>query len=98
MRAIYREELGSDIGRLRVGEVAEAIHEDDQVLIKVAAAAVNCIDLSHLYNTNYCDAFFLKSPYLGFECSGHVVAIGPKVTTCQVGDRVRTYVRFYIYI
>ncbi|KAG8363002.1 hypothetical protein BUALT_BualtUnG0015000 [Buddleja alternifolia] len=88
MRAVYFNESGGP-GVLEVGEVHDPIPEDDEVLIKVAAVGIDTDDLLRTGSITY----KLKtdtSPYLGFECSGVVIAIGSKVFTCRIGDKSHT--------
>ncbi|MFP4312266.1 MAG: alcohol dehydrogenase catalytic domain-containing protein, partial [Nitriliruptoraceae bacterium] len=81
MRAIQVTEHGGP----EVLEVAEVPTPDlgpDEVLVDVAAAGVNFIDT---YQRS--GAYDLELPAgLGLEGAGTVVAVGPQVSTRQVGD------------
>ncbi|MFP4234089.1 MAG: quinone oxidoreductase family protein [Nitriliruptoraceae bacterium] len=83
MRAIQVTEHGGP----EVLEIAEVPTPDvgpDEVLVEVAAAGVNFIDT---YQRS--GAYDLELPGgLGLEGAGTVVAVGPQVTTRQVGDVV----------
>lgn len=57
-----------------------------EVLIEVAASAVNRADL--LQRAGHYPPPIGAPPYPGLECSGRIVGIGPDVTTWQVGDEV----------
>src|SRR5918996_695794 len=57
-----------------------------EVLVTVAAAAVNRADL--LQRQGHYDPPPGTSPYLGLECSGRVTALGAGVTGWSVGDEV----------
>jgi NADPH:quinone reductase-like Zn-dependent oxidoreductase len=54
---------------------------DHDIEIKVACTGMNFKDVVIAMGQ-------LPSPYLGVECSGTVVRVGPKVTSHKVGDRV----------
>lgn len=67
-------------------QVAEPTAGRGEVLLDVAASAVNRADLLQRHG-NY-DPPPGTSPYLGLECSGTIAAVGPDVDTWQVGDQV----------
>ncbi|KAG8377253.1 hypothetical protein BUALT_Bualt08G0009000 [Buddleja alternifolia] len=91
MWAVYFNESGGP-GVLKEGEVHDPIPEDDEVLIKVAAVGIDTDDLLRLSFITY-KLTTDTSPYLGFECSGEVIAIGSKVFTCKIGDKVCAYLQ-----
>ncbi|XP_028767636.1 quinone oxidoreductase PIG3-like [Neltuma alba] len=71
---------------LQVRDVAEPLIKDHEVLIKVAASALNRADTFHrkgLYELPSGDA-----PFLGMECSGTIEALGKNVTRWKIGDKV----------
>ncbi|KAK7327954.1 hypothetical protein VNO77_22047 [Canavalia gladiata] len=71
---------------LQIKVVDEPVIKDDEVLIKVAAAALNRADTFHrkgLYELPSGD-----TPYLGMECSGTILALGKHVTRWKVNDQV----------
>lgn len=75
---------GEDV--LRWEQVPDPEPAADEVLIRVAASAVNRADLLQrrgLYNPPPG-----ASPYPGLECSGEIVATGSEVTGWRAGDQV----------
>ncbi|GAA2052375.1 MULTISPECIES: NAD(P)H-quinone oxidoreductase [Streptomyces] len=86
MRAITITEPGGP-EVLAWSEVAEpAAPGEGEVLIEVAASAVNRADL--LQRQGFYDPPPGASPYPGLECSGTVAAVGPGVRGWSVGERV----------
>jgi NADPH:quinone reductase-like Zn-dependent oxidoreductase len=78
---------------LRLEDVAKPTPGDDELLVEVHAAAVNPLDWHYMRGTPYLvrlDAGFgaPKSPELGVDFSGTVVAVGRNVTKFKVGDEV----------
>ena len=73
---------------LVVSEAPYPTPNEDEIIVQNRAVAINPIDVSiQLQGT----ALFswLPFPYiLGFDCTGDVVALGSKVDTFKVGDRV----------
>ncbi|WP_025157308.1 NAD(P)H-quinone oxidoreductase [Leifsonia aquatica] len=71
---------------LRLGEVADPVPTDGEVLIRVAAAGLNGADLSQRRG------FYPPPPgapaWPGLEVSGTVAAVGRDVDRWRVGDRV----------
>jgi putative PIG3 family NAD(P)H quinone oxidoreductase len=67
-------------------EVPDPEPTDGEVLVEVAATAVNRADL--LQRQGRYDPPPGAPPYLGLECSGRVVGFGPGVEGWQVGDEV----------
>ncbi|WP_130800068.1 NAD(P)H-quinone oxidoreductase [Streptomyces otsuchiensis] len=85
MRAItIREPGGPDV--LEWSEVPDPEPGPGEVLVEVAAAAVNRADLLQRQG-NY-DPPPGASPHPGLECSGTVAAVGPAVIGWAVGDQV----------
>ena len=77
---------------LEVHDVEDPVIKDDEVLIRVAAAALNRADTFHrkgLYELPSGD-----TPYLGMECSGTVLAVGKNVTRWKIGDQVLLHFKF----
>ena len=85
MRAVVVDEPGSP-SVMRVAEVADAAPGPGEVLVKVAATAVNRADCMQRQG-NYPPPPG-ASPYLGLECSGTVAALGASVAGWNVGDEV----------
>ncbi|MFE1769805.1 NAD(P)H-quinone oxidoreductase [Streptomyces sp. NPDC059008] len=85
MRAITIPEPGGPEA-LVWAEVPDPLPAEGEVLIEVAASAVNRADL--LQRQGFYDPPPGSSPYPGLECSGRIVAIGPGVHGWAVGDEV----------
>ncbi len=66
-------------------QVPDAAPQPGEVLVRVAASAVNRADL--LQRQGFYDPPPGSSPYPGLECSGTVEALGPGVSGWAVGDR-----------
>ncbi|MCT2589061.1 NAD(P)H-quinone oxidoreductase [Streptomyces sp. N2-109] len=67
-------------------EVPDPVPSDGEVLVEVAASAVNRADL--LQRQGFYDPPPGASPYPGLECAGRIVALGPGVSNWAVGDEV----------
>ena len=67
-------------------EVPDASPGAGEVLVEVAASAVNRADL--LQRQDHYDPPPGAPPYPGLECSGRIVALGPDVEGWAVGDEV----------
>ncbi|HCA84634.1 MAG TPA: NADPH:quinone oxidoreductase [Streptomyces sp.] len=67
-------------------EVPDPELAEGEVLVEVAASAVNRADL--LQRQGYYDPPRGASPYPGLECSGRIGAVGPGVSGWAVGDEV----------
>lgn len=79
---------------LKLQEVADPELKEDEVLIKVAATALNRADT--LQRKGAYPPPPGSSPYLGLECSGTIEAVGEHVSRWQVGDRViRNFLNFF---
>src|SRR5262245_42545786 len=85
MRAVVITEPGGpDV--LQVREVPDPEPGPGEVLIDVAATAINRADL--LQRQGHYAPPPGTSPYLGMECSGTIAQLGQGVTGWQVGDEV----------
>jgi putative PIG3 family NAD(P)H quinone oxidoreductase len=85
MKAIvFNEPGGPEV--LSWSEVPDPVPGDGQVLVEVAAAAVNRADL--LQREGHYTPPPGASEILGLECSGRVAALGPGVSGWAVGDEV----------
>ncbi|MCW2606768.1 MAG: NADPH:quinone oxidoreductase [Frankiales bacterium] len=71
---------------LVLADVEDAVAGPGQVLVDVAATAVNRADL--LQRRGFYDPPPGASPYPGLECSGRISALGEGVTGWAVGDEV----------
>ncbi|MFE6282762.1 NAD(P)H-quinone oxidoreductase [Streptomyces sp. NPDC057877] len=67
-------------------EVPDPVPGEGEVLLEVAASAVNRADL--LQRQGFYDPPPGASPYPGLECSGRIAAVGPGVGGWVVGDEV----------
>jgi NADPH:quinone reductase-like Zn-dependent oxidoreductase len=92
MRAVVHDRYGPP-EVLRLEEVERPVPKDEEVLIKVHAAAVNRTDTG-LRSAEYFISRFLtgllrpKRQIPGTELAGEVEAVGPAVTEFKVGDQV----------
>lgn len=92
MLAVTYEAYG-DARVLNIERVARPVPNEDQVLIKVRVASVNPLDWHYMRGTPYImriQSGFLapKTPRLGSDVAGDVVAVGANVTAFKVGDAV----------
>ncbi|MFD7918003.1 NAD(P)H-quinone oxidoreductase [Streptomyces sp. NPDC059740] len=85
MRAITIPEPGGPEA-LVWAEVPDPEPAEGEVLIDVAASAVNRADL--LQRQGFYDPPAGAPPYPGLECAGRIAAVGPGVTGWAVGDEV----------
>jgi putative PIG3 family NAD(P)H quinone oxidoreductase len=85
MRAVVASHPGGP-EVLSIGEVADPVPGSGEVLLEVAATAVNRADLLQRAG-NYPPPPGASS-ILGLECSGTIVALGDGVTGWQIGDQV----------
>lgn len=85
MRAAYLETTGApDV--LRIGELPTPMPKSGEILIKVAAAALNPIDT---YIRSGMINMALPKPFItGTDVAGTITAVGPGVQRFKVGDRV----------
>jgi NADPH:quinone reductase-like Zn-dependent oxidoreductase len=94
MRAVVSTEFGTpDV--LRVEQIDRpTITEDNQVLVKVRAAAINPLDWHEIRGTPYFGRLMgmgfrsPKNPKRGVDFAGEVVAVGKGVTKFKPGDAV----------
>ncbi|WP_261718949.1 NAD(P)H-quinone oxidoreductase [Streptomyces sp. FZ201] len=85
MHAITIDEPGGPEA-LVWAEVPDPVPGEGEVLIEVAASAVNRADL--LQRQGFYDPPPGASPYPGLECSGRIGVLGPGVSGWAVGDEV----------
>jgi NADPH:quinone reductase-like Zn-dependent oxidoreductase len=92
MKAIVYRCYGSpDV--LRLEEVARPIVDDDQVLVKVHAAALNPLDWHYMRGTTYFMRLSVglgkpQDTSMGVDFAGTVEAVGKSVTRFKPGDEV----------
>jgi NADPH:quinone reductase-like Zn-dependent oxidoreductase len=85
MRAItIAEPGGPDV--LTLTDVPDPVAAEGEVLVEVAASAVNRADL--LQRQGFYDPPPGASPYPGLECSGRITTLGPGVGGWAIGDEV----------
>ncbi|MFJ9121532.1 NADP-dependent oxidoreductase [Streptomyces sp. NPDC102394] len=88
MRAVVLDAYGGP-EHLAVADVAEpAAPQADAVLIRVAAAAVNPVDLQTRAGLHAGHSLLQPPMILGWDVAGSVVAVGDDVTAVGVGDHV----------
>ncbi|WP_405584306.1 NAD(P)H-quinone oxidoreductase [Streptomyces sp. NBC_01190] len=85
MRAITIPEPGGPEAPV-LAEVADPVAGPGEVLVEVAATAVNRADVMQRQGRYEPPAG--ASPYPGLECSGRITALGPGVAGWSVGDEV----------
>lgn len=92
MKAILFPQYGSpDV--LQLQQVPQPSPKEDEVLVKVVAAAANPLDWHRLradpFIVRLGDGFLRpKNPKLGADIAGQVAAVGSRVTEFQIGDEV----------
>lgn len=75
-------------GDLRIEDVPVGAPGNGQVLVRIAAGGICGSDL-HYFNHGGFGTVQLREPMvLGHEVSGHIEALGPQVTSRQIGQRV----------
>jgi NADPH2:quinone reductase len=85
MKAAYIQQTGPPEA-IQYGELPQPVPSGTQVLVKVAATAVNPIDTYIRNGANYWE---LPRPYIiGSDLAGSVVATGPEAKRFKAGDRV----------
>ncbi len=92
MKAILYEKYGPP-EVIRLGEIEKPIPKDNEVLIKVKATTVNRTDCAILRAKPFFVRFFTgifkpNNLILGTEFAGKIEAVGYKVTSFKVGDKV----------
>ncbi|MFJ3643859.1 NAD(P)H-quinone oxidoreductase [Streptomyces sp. NPDC090108] len=85
MHAITISEPGGP-EKLTWAEVPDPVVGEGEVLVEVAATAVNRADI--MQRQGHYDPPKGASPYPGLECSGTIAALGPGVSGWSVGDEV----------
>jgi NADPH:quinone reductase-like Zn-dependent oxidoreductase len=93
MKAAVRHEYGPpDV--VRIEQIDKPLPEDNQVLIKVRAAAVNPLDWHYMEGTPYIlrlmGVGFMrpKDPRMGVDVAGVIESVGKNVTKFKPGDAV----------
>src|SRR5262245_45152799 len=89
MKAIQIEQFGGP-AELRLADVAKPQPGPGEVLVKLAYAGVNYIDV-YMRNGSYARSHTYKTPLpmtIGMEGAGTVAQLGPGVTGLKVGEPV----------
>lgn len=92
MKAIKREKYCA-LNQLEVNEVAKPVAKENEVLVKVYATTINRTDCSLIAGKPFIIRFFIgflkpHLPITGTDFAGIIEAVGKKVSTFKVGDRV----------
>lgn len=77
--------------RVVVTDLPTPVPQGDEVLVRTAASAICRSDMSIYYGNPIVGAGTTDHIIPGHEAAGEVVAVGPHVTSVQVGDRVAGY-------
>lgn len=82
-----------DFDDIRIEDVDMPVPKDDELLIKVMATTVNRTDCAIVTGKPFVMRFFIglftpKSPIIGTDFAGEVVAVGKNVSSFVVKDRV----------
>jgi NADPH:quinone reductase len=87
MRAVLFDRYG-DLDVLRVAEVPDPVPAAGQILVRIAASAVNPAD--HKWRSGmFAQVAPIPLPHIvGYDVAGTVVALGPGVAEFAIGDRV----------
>lgn len=89
MKAAQIEKYSKDIN-VNINEIAIPEPKDNEVLIKVKAAAVNPVDILIITGSIRLIQDYSMPLALGNECSGIVEKVGNKVKDFRIGDKVYT--------
>jgi NADPH:quinone reductase-like Zn-dependent oxidoreductase len=89
--AIYNRYGPPDV--IQISEVEKPVPKDDEVLLRIRAAAVNPLDWHFMRGTPYAVRLIAglrkpKDTRLGVDVAGHVEAVGRNVTRFKAGDEV----------
>ena len=92
MKAIVQNDYGSPIV-LSLKEVDKPVIKENDVLVRVHAAALNAGDYFSMRGSPWVARFTVGFPkpknyILGWDLAGHIKAVGKKVTRFQPGDEV----------
>jgi NADPH:quinone reductase-like Zn-dependent oxidoreductase len=92
MKAVVQEEYGSP-DKLELRDVDKPVVDDDGVLVRVRAAAVNALDWRVMRGLPYLVRLSEgrrrpENPIRGIDLAGHVEAVGKNVTEFKPGDEV----------
>jgi len=88
MKAIVLNGFG-DVSNFSTAELEEPVIKDDDVLIRIKAAAFNPIDYQMRLGLR--ESRLMNSPVLGREFSGIVMKTGSKVSIYRPGDEVMAW-------
>lgn len=93
MKAFTFYRYGNPESVLKLNEVPKPTHSENEILLKVKAAAINDYDWSLVRGKPFLYRLMFglvkpKKPIPGMELSGVIEAVGSKVTTFKPGDQV----------
>jgi NADPH:quinone reductase-like Zn-dependent oxidoreductase len=92
MRSVVHDRYGPPLESVRIAEVPNPVPGDDQLLLKVRAAAVNPLDLFVRGKPYFFRVMFgMRAPKdtrLGRDVAGEVESVGAHVTKFKAGDPV----------
>ena len=87
MKAFILDRYGRNVA-LRLGETADPVVREDDVLVEVHAAGVNLLD-SKIRSGEFKPILPYRPPFvLGHDVAGVVARVGPRVTHFKPGDEV----------
>ncbi len=92
MKASIRRKYGSP-SQIKIETINQPIPKDNEVLVRIFAATVNRTDCANLQAKPFIMRFVLgffkpKKIILGTDFAGEVVAVGEKVNSIKIGDKV----------
>ncbi|KAH8816496.1 quinone oxidoreductase [Xylogone sp. PMI_703] len=89
MKAIHIDKFVENYDAITVSEVEPPQPSNGKVVVKVAAAGVNFVDLLYVRGKHQNNTTILKPPFiLGLEFAGTIVSTPPTGSSFSVGDRV----------
>ena len=87
MKAAQIERYSKEI-KVKINDIPIPSIKEDEVLVRVKAAAVNPVDILNLKGSVRLIQDYKMPLTLGIECSGEVEKIGSKVKRFNLGDKV----------
>ena len=87
MKAAQIERYSKEI-KVKINDIPIPSIKEDEVLVRVKAAAVNPVDILNLKGSVRLIQDYKMPLTLGIECSGEVEKIGSKVKRFHLGDKV----------
>jgi len=88
MKAVLIKEFVKNYDEIQVSEVANPQLKDGEVIVQIAAAGLNFVDLLYARGKHQNNRSLVKPPFvLGLEFAGTVIS-APENSSFSVGDRV----------